>query len=120
MELVKAGVRRYPFYMYHTDHDEPRRVDEHDQEVALENKGWVTHYIHKDYPKMVNGVIVKNKVEHDKLLARELPKVTKVTLEENPDGTGEPIPTLVCEVCGKVCKSKLGLDSHMRVHKDKK
>jgi hypothetical protein len=24
-----------------------------------------------------------------------------------------------CEICGKVCKSKLGLGSHMRSHKDK-
>ncbi len=32
---------------------------------------------------------------------------------------GEKIAELTCEICGKVCKSKLGLGSHMRSHKDK-
>ena len=130
MEL-KGKAKRYPFYMYHKDEDEPRRVDDHEQEVALENKGWITRYIHKDYPKWVNGVIVKSKEEHDKLIEAddwrgpvdeppiEEPKVTKVTLEENPDGTGEPILTPVCDVCGRVCKSKAGLMAHMTKHKEK-
>jgi len=98
MEL-KAKAKRYPFYMYHTDEDEPRRVDDTAQEVALENKGWVIRYIHKDYPKWVNGVILKSKEEHDKLIGKKqvkpepLPEVVKVTLEENIDKTGEPIVT---------------------------
>lgn len=29
----------------------------------------------------------------------------------------EPEPEFVCEVCGKVCKSLLGLNSHKRSHK---
>jgi len=28
-------------------------------------------------------------------------------------------PEFVCEVCGKACKSALGLNSHKRSHKDK-
>jgi len=94
MQTAKA---RYPFYMYHHDEDEPRRVDDTAQEVALENKGWVIHYIHKEYPKWVNGVTVKSKEEHDKLIGKKqtkpLPEVVKVTLEENIDKTGEPIVT---------------------------
>ena len=31
----------------------------------------------------------------------------------------DPEPEFVCEVCQKVCKSLLGLNSHRRSHKDK-
>ena len=115
MEFVKGKGRHYPFYMYHEDYNEPRRVDENSQQVDLENEGWVAHYIHKDYPQLVNGVMVHSKEEHEKLL---LPKVKKATLDQNSDGTGEPIDTLICEVegCGRLCKTKAGLKAHMRVH----
>jgi len=89
MEL-KSNTRRFPFYMYHKDENEPQRVDDNAQVVDLENKGWVSHYIHKEYPKWVDGKVVKSKKEHDELV-KPLPEVKTVILTENPDGTGEPI-----------------------------
>lgn len=62
-------VKKYPLYMYHKDENEPLRVDNKDEERQLSEKGYVDHYIHKDYPKWVKGAIVKNKKEHEERLS---------------------------------------------------
>ena len=36
-------------------------------------------------------------------------------VETAPDVVVEEVPEFGCAVCGKVCKNKLGLSSHMRI-----
>jgi hypothetical protein len=42
------------------------------------------------------------------------------TIAEAMEKASEPEPEFKCEICGKVCSSKLGLNSHMRSHKENK
>jgi hypothetical protein len=65
---------KFPFYMYHKDYDEPKRVDNKDEKRALEDRGWQKRYIHKSYPKYVNGKIYKTKADHEAAMALE-PKI---------------------------------------------
>lgn len=84
-----ATQRKYPFYMYHKEHDEPLRVDNKDEERQLAEKGWEPNYIHKEYPKWVKGKIVKSKAEHEAFL------------EEFPDmevGKGEVVEDYPAQV----------------------
>ena len=53
----------YPRYVYHADHNEPIRVDNKAEETNLLNQGWTTRYLHKEYPKWINGKIVHSKEE---------------------------------------------------------
>ena len=55
----------YPRYVYHADHNEPIRVDSKAEETNLLNQGWTTRYLHKEYPKLVNGKTVYSKEEED-------------------------------------------------------
>lgn len=48
---------------------------------------------------------LKMKKKNEVVKVIDAPKKTKKTEE------------FVCPVCGKVCKSKLGLTAHMRIHK---
>jgi len=90
-------MEKFPIYMYHKAYDEPRRVDNNSEKVDLENQGWTSAYIHKSYPKWVNGVIVRNKKEHDLLLGKEEEKeekIVKVAAEKvavKDDGTTESL-----------------------------
>ena len=43
--------------------------------------------------------------------------VRTIEAEPKPEPKSEPKNEFVCPVCGKVCKSKLGLIAHMRIHK---
>ena len=80
---MASSKRRYPLYMYHRDFDNPKRVDNNEEEKALSQKGWVATYLHKDYPTMVNGMICKDKDEEK----RELAKAAK---EDGQRGPGRP------------------------------
>lgn len=95
---------QYPKFMYHREYDEPRRVDTKEQENDLKNKGWVSRYLYKEYPKMVNGILCKS-ADQEKLLLEASGqqaqpcevKVKKVMV--GPDGSPidediqtEPIP----------------------------
>ena len=71
---IEKEKQTFPVYVYHKDHDEPKRCDNKDELRALVDRGWQTRYIHKEYPKWVNGRIVKNKAEHDELL-KDAPKI---------------------------------------------
>lgn len=97
-------VSQYPKYMYHREYDEPRRVDTKEQENDLKNKGWVSRYLHKEYPKWVNGILCKT-AEQEKLLldaAKNQAQPDKVEVKKvlvGPDGVPvdddvqtEPIP----------------------------
>lgn len=86
-------MEKFPIYMYHKSYDEPRRADNNSEKVDLENQGWTSAYIHKPYPKWVNGVIIRNQREHDLLLGRE-EKIIKVASEKvavKDDGTTESL-----------------------------
>ena len=88
---------RYPLYMYHKEHNEPKLVNSNAEEVDMVNKGWSAAYIHKDYPKWVKGQIVQSKAEEKQLLEilegalvtePEVPKVTKEDVRKKP---GKPL-----------------------------
>ena len=82
---------KFPAFMYHKEHDEPKRVDTADQAKDLMTHGWVNRYLYKEYPKMVNGVLCKDKATEDLLLKTEAakPKVVKETVVSKP--SGEPV-----------------------------
>lgn len=61
---------RYPLYMYHKKEAEPVRVDSRGEEVELTNKGWSSSYIHKEYPKWINGELITSAKE-DKTKVRK-------------------------------------------------
>lgn len=61
--------RPYPVFLYHPDHEEPKRVDTAAELMELQTKGWVRRYLHKEYPKWVKGVLCKNKAERDRVLS---------------------------------------------------
>lgn len=68
--------KKFPFYMYHKDFDEPLRVDNKDEVRQLTEKGYVERYLYKEYPKWVKGAIVRTKEEEEKRLER-FPDVIK-------------------------------------------
>lgn len=70
------AAKKYPFYMYHKDFDEPLRVDNKDEERQLSEKGYIDHYIHKEFPKYYKGKIYKTKKDYDAAVAM-FPDVTK-------------------------------------------
>ena len=72
---------KYPHYMWHKNQDKPLLVANKDEERQLAEKGYQSRYIHKDYPKWVNGRIVPNKAAHEALLANQ-PKVSHGPLPE--------------------------------------
>lgn len=73
---IMAKEKKFPVYLYHKNEQDPILINNKDDERALTEKGWQRGYIHKDYPKYVNGTIVNSKAEHDALLAQQ-PKVVK-------------------------------------------
>ena len=85
--------KKFPFYMYHKDYEEPRRVDHQSEIAPLESQGWVTHRIWREFPKMVNGIIVKTPAEEKLLRDAEAakPKVEVKKTILTPGGT--PIHT---------------------------
>lgn len=73
MEVTSSQqIRPYPRCMYHKDHNEPKTVTSKAEEIELSTKGWITTYIHKEYPKMVEGKIVKSPEEEEQLLASQV------------------------------------------------
>ena len=80
---------KYPKYVYHKEYDEPRRVDNKAEEIDLLNKGWKKRYIKKEYPKWVNGVVVRSEAEEKLLLdaAKKTPKpkIEKKTVVSSAD-----------------------------------
>ena len=49
-------------------------------------------------------------------IAKRVREDFKLHLKEILEAQDQAITGFKCEVCGKVCKSKLGLGSHMRSH----
>ena len=85
---------KFPTFMYHKEHVDPKRVDTADQAKDLMTHGWVNRYLWKEYPKMVNGVLCNDKATEDILLKAdaakaEVPKVVKETIVSKP--SGEPV-----------------------------
>ena len=60
-------LKTYPKYMYHVDHNEPIRVDSKAEQVSMENKGWTTARLFKEYPKWVEGKLVQSQAEEERL-----------------------------------------------------
>ena len=48
----------------------------------------------------------------------EIKEAKRKMIEKLQKEVGEEKEEFVCDVCGKVCKSELGLKSHKRVHND--
>lgn len=69
-----AQVKTYPRYLYHKEHNEPKMVENKAQETELRNLGWVARYLWREFPKMVNGIIVNSKGEEKLLLDAEAAK----------------------------------------------
>lgn len=86
MEVLsqRNQTRPYPKYLYHSDFNEPKIVNSQVEEAELGTKGWVSTYLHKAYPKWVNGKIVKSKEEEDLLLAECDPSSGGVPDEVTP------------------------------------
>lgn len=79
MEVASSRqIRPYPRYMYHKDENEPKVVMSRAEETELSTKGWITTYIHKEYPKMVDGKIVNSQEEEKRLLASRQPKIPPI------------------------------------------
>lgn len=74
--------------MYHRDYNEPVRADNNGEKIDFENKGWTSAYIHKEYPKWVNGVIVQTKRDQEILLGKQ-EKVTLVKEKVLIDASGK-------------------------------
>ena len=72
---LNRQVKPYPRYMYHRDHDEPKVVYSKVEEAELGTKGWITAYIHKEYPKWVGDKIVNSFEEEERLLASQQPQM---------------------------------------------
>ena len=103
---VQQGKSPYPRYVYHKDYNEPIRVDSLEDETPLLNQGWVTRYLHKEYPKWVNGVIVQDAEEHEKVLAgAKKDKKRTVKVKDR---------TYKCDVCGEVFDHPLHKANHVR------
>lgn len=85
--MIEGQREKYPFYMYHPDYDEPKRVDNKDEKKALEDRGWRKQYIHKSFPKYVNGVIYKTKAEYESAM-KDAPTVEVVKTDIR---TGETV-----------------------------
>jgi len=79
--ILTQQTKPYPRYLYHRDYDEPKIVNSKAEEMELGTKGWVTSYIHKDYPKWVGDKIVQSKEEEEQLLASQQPKLADVSTE---------------------------------------
>lgn len=82
---MKANERTYPRYMYHPEKADPLRVDSAAQEKEMYSKGWVAHYIHKEYPKWINGVIYQTEEE-----AREAGALKPEVLDLDKPKRGRP------------------------------
>ena len=90
----------YPRYVYHADHNEPIRVDSKAEETNLLNQGWTTRYLHKEYPKWVNGKVVQSKKEEE--LARINQGATSVETVEGQDQ----------KAAGRLATAQAGLDDN--------
>jgi hypothetical protein len=87
-EDIEMEKKKYPFYMYHPEIQDPLRVDNKDEERQLAEKGWVSHYIKHKYPTWLDGKIFKTKEEHEAYLASK-PKVTVGELPEEQQEADE-------------------------------
>ena len=84
--------------------------DRYDPDKPL--KGYMVKLINKgDYPKFF-GIDLENDVPPNMMLC------IGCGCSIAPEGKLILVNELICPVCGKQCKTKLGLVSHMRVHKD--
>lgn len=87
MEITSSQqIKPYPRYLYHRDHDEPKIAMSKAEESELSTKGWLTTYVHKEYPKYVGDKIVNSQEEEERLLAERnpLPEVALDAIEQGP------------------------------------
>jgi len=88
-----AKAIKYPIYMNHQEHPEPQRVDNKAEQTMWENRGWTTRRIWKEFPKMVNGIIIGSKEEETLLLDAEKSKPKVVADTNILDADGQIIST---------------------------
>ena len=88
---LNRQVKPYPRYMYHKDHDEPKVVYSKVEEAELGTKGWITAYIHKEYPKWVSNKIVNSFEEEECLLASQADPIEVPSFDASVE-TVFPVP----------------------------
>lgn len=86
-----AKAIKYPIYMNHAEYPEPQRVDNRDEQVMWQNRGWTTARIWREYPKFVNGIIVGSKKEEDLLLSAAKNKPNVVIDKTVLDASGQVV-----------------------------
>lgn len=70
--------------------------------------------------KRIDNKAQVNEIKKEDQIAVEPPPGTAYLLSDLPERReGVLTPVYKCEVCGKVAKNKLGLNSHMKSHKNK-
>jgi hypothetical protein len=85
-----AAFIKYPTHMHKRGRD-PKRVDNKSEMDELKNRGWKNQYIWTEFPKSVDGVIVKTKEEEELLLAAKA-KMPKVIVDKKVlDASGQVI-----------------------------
>ena len=58
--------------------------------------------------------IIDTAEEHKTVSTQTIEKEPSKVIDENNNSSNE----FICEVCGKVCKNQLGLNSHMKTHQN--
>jgi len=75
----------YPVYLYYKDKTNPIRVDTKAKEVEMTNLGWTVRYQHKEYPKWIDGKIVKTEAEEKRLSELNPTKKPAFKIVDNED-----------------------------------
>jgi len=105
---VQQRKSPYPRYLYHKDYNEPIRVDSAEDEAPLLNQGWVAKYLHKEYPKWVNGIIVQDAEGEAKALENGPKDNGRTVLKTNDE------KSYACDICGEIFKHPWEKAQHVR------
>lgn len=94
-------LKTYPKYMYHRDHNTPTRVDSKAEQTDLENQGWTTARLFKEYPKWVGDKIVQSRLEEDRLVGAGTIPEDIPTFGNSPDAMEDPVAVKETQVEGQ-------------------
>lgn len=106
-----SELRPFPKYMNHVDHNEPVRVDSKAEQVDMQNKGWTTARIFKEYPKWVGDKLVRSKAEEARLFGSQSRAVDPADVVNAVDPMPVDIPDLSEASTPKEFKTKKELQA---------